>query len=66
MNSLKPRLLRALRSGSTLDFTTRNLARALKVNERAVRRELNGMRATGEVRAIQAKGPGSVIEWEAA
>lgn len=62
--TLQEKLLRGLRSGAVFDYTTRNMARALKVNIRAVRRELNAMRAAGIVRAEQ-RCAGAPIEWSA-
>lgn len=66
MKKLHSRLLAALRRNSFLDMTTRNIARALKLNINKVRKALNEMRALGLVRGENVKGPGSVIVWSAA
>ena len=51
LTPLQQRILRGLRSGSTMDFTYANLANALTVNRRRVRRALKELQAAGLVGA---------------
>jgi predicted ArsR family transcriptional regulator len=63
VGKLEARILRALRSGSTMDFTTKNIAKALKLHQRKVRRELKRLQALKEIRQDIEKGEAAL--WRA-
>lgn len=65
MTKLEARLIRALKSGSQMDFTYRNLRASVKRPGREVRRALQRMRVAGLVVREQ-RVPGALVEWRAA
>jgi hypothetical protein len=59
---LEERIMCALRSGANMDFTYRNISRALRLNGRPIRRSLQRLLTLGVVSMRLAKG---VAVWAA-